>query len=104
MPVFIVRNKTEEPIELCGFGVLLPPGQEYDLGSRDRAVMCSEIAPMLAAGDIARVIDGVEVPYAQAFQTEAPVSIARLFDLDDVLVGEDGNIITDEEGNIVVRG
>lgn len=59
--VFIVKNTTGSAIELEDFNVLIPAGQETELGNFDRAILSEKLITKLTAGDLVRIIDGKQV-------------------------------------------
>ena len=65
--IFVIKNDTAGDIELKDFGIIIGPGVSVDLRSQEKAKASTELDTKLAAGDLVRVIDSVEVGYAQAY-------------------------------------
>lgn len=65
--VFLVRNDSGEDVELKSFGLIIGDGLSVDLCCFDKACRCSELDSLLSSGDLVRVIDGIDMPYARAF-------------------------------------
>ena len=59
--VFVVKNNSENDIELKDFGVIIPSGVTFELGEYDKCVMSDELYHYLTGGTLSRFVDGEEI-------------------------------------------